>query len=531
MSINYVIWINYLLFIKTILNQEYSLENITKILTRANRKEFIGHWESNNENYNKKNKFLKTFSKTYGEFLCETAFLRHGFNNYYFRLTFSFLEGNLKENWLKMTIFYSFREQYNISHFDLDIQSKETNDSSTLYIKNYYVNHTHIKLYHIFQVDNILHSDIDLIELELTNSNPFNIYNYTLIKGRIVTNNTYLDISFESSLKGDHNFKTANEKRYFLIAVSVIGLINLLVFYLMIHTQYKRRGSFSFKNFAPDLIANDMCWNALICLSSVSISLNSTENSQGYAAVAFIYFFIFGFFEGLIFYFTYNFENNKEMRMLVLNCVIHIILFILTLTYLFKYTIFIIILVSTTFVSQILYNIRLKDKQNSIPLKSIISLTLSRLFIPLYMKGFKNNVFMASTNYFFCFALVVSHIVQIIILSLQSKYGGDFLIPKRCQSNYYHYKTNVRSIARKHFDFYKNQCAICLCPFVDNIEVLRNSINTRNIFKLIRDRLFYKQVYIMQTPCCHFFHIECLTSWIELKKECPICRKKLPRLY
>ena len=108
MSINYVIWINYLLFIKTILNQEYSLENITKILTRANRKEFIGHWESNNENYNKKNKFLKTFSKTYGEFLCETAFLRHGFNNYYFRLTFSFLEGNLKENWLKMTMFYSF---------------------------------------------------------------------------------------------------------------------------------------------------------------------------------------------------------------------------------------------------------------------------------------------------------------------------------------------------------------------------------------------------------------------------------------
>ena len=307
--------------------------------------------------------------------------------------------------------------------------------------------------------------------------------------------------------------------------------MNLLVFYLMIHIQYKRRGSFTFKNFAPDLIANDMCWNALICLSAVSNSFNTTENSQGYAAVAFIYFFIFGFFEGLIFYFTYNFEVNKEMKMLVLNCVIHIILFILTLTYLFKHTIFIIILLSTTFVSQILYNIRLKDKQNSIPIKSIVSITLNRLFIPLYMKGFRNNVFMAKTNYLFCFALVLSHIIQIIIITLQSKFGGDFLIPKRFKANYYHYKRNVRSIAKKHFDFYNNQCAICLCPFVENIEVLKNSINTRNIFKLIRDRLFYKQVYIMQTPCCHFFHIECLTSWIELKKECPICRKKLPKLY
>jgi hypothetical protein len=32
------------------------------------------------------------------------------------------------------------------------------------------------------------------------------------------------------------------------------------------------------------------------------------------------------------------------------------------------------------------------------------------------------------------------------------------------------------------------------------------------------------------TPCGHFFHPECLTSWMEVKAECPQCRGPLPPL-
>lgn len=35
---------------------------------------------------------------------------------------------------------------------------------------------------------------------------------------------------------------------------------------------------------------------------------------------------------------------------------------------------------------------------------------------------------------------------------------------------------------------------------------------------------------IMKTPCDHKFHINCLKKWMEIKLECPTCRKQLPSL-
>lgn len=33
---------------------------------------------------------------------------------------------------------------------------------------------------------------------------------------------------------------------------------------------------------------------------------------------------------------------------------------------------------------------------------------------------------------------------------------------------------------------------------------------------------------IMVTPCGHRYHIPCLKRWIEVKLECPSCRKEIP---
>ena len=33
---------------------------------------------------------------------------------------------------------------------------------------------------------------------------------------------------------------------------------------------------------------------------------------------------------------------------------------------------------------------------------------------------------------------------------------------------------------------------------------------------------------IMITPCGHKYHIPCLKKWIEIKMECPTCRKQIP---
>jgi len=35
---------------------------------------------------------------------------------------------------------------------------------------------------------------------------------------------------------------------------------------------------------------------------------------------------------------------------------------------------------------------------------------------------------------------------------------------------------------------------------------------------------------IMKTPCDHKFHIPCLKKWLNIKLECPTCRKVIPSL-
>ena len=40
----------------------------------------------------------------------------------------------------------------------------------------------------------------------------------------------------------------------------------------------------------------------------------------------------------------------------------------------------------------------------------------------------------------------------------------------------------------------------------------------------------YKEKEYMITPCKHVFHSLCLTSWMNLKHECPYCRRIIPPL-
>ena len=51
-----------------------------------------------------------------------------------------------------------------------------------------------------------------------------------------------------------------------------------------------------------------------------------------------------------------------------------------------------------------------------------------------------------------------------------------------------------------------------------NCLICMNSIEFENI-----SRYDY-----MVSPCSHVFHTNCLTDWMKIKMECPVCRTQLP---
>jgi hypothetical protein len=204
-----------------------------------------------------------------------------------------------------------------------------------------------------------------------------------------------------------------------------------------------------------------------------------------------------------------------------------VIYLLILINYLFINQIFVLLFLFTTFLPQIIYNLKLKDKINIIPKKFIFSLLLNRLFLPLYIRGYSDNIFLSNTNYKFCFLLIICNIIQLIILFTQEKMGGNFFLPKRCKGHYFRYKRNILEVYKKYPEFINYQCSICLSPFVNDPENFKIKYNSCiNRIKII---CFEKQQYIMKTPCQHFFHLECLKNWMILKKECPICRKHLPK--
>lgn len=68
-----------------------------------------------------------------------------------------------------------------------------------------------------------------------------------------------------------------------------------------------------------------------------------------------------------------------------------------------------------------------------------------------------------------------------------------------------------------------------MCPIC--MEALKDEANhSLSLSKSLIENESGKPVTVMQTPCKHRYHEECLQSWMNSKLECPSCRTPIPPL-
>lgn len=131
---------------------------------------------------------------------------------------------------------------------------------------------------------------------------------------------------------------------------------------------------------------------------------------------------------------------------------------------------------------------------------------ISRLYIPLYMLGCPDNIFSRINESFQVNTVAVVMLVlwtgvQLVMLYLQDRYGPRFFVPASWLPEHYDYCRVISSSATSAID---QECTICYTD-VD----------------------ISKRAYMI-TPCDHLFHRQCLTQWVDIKLECPVCRTPLP---
>ncbi|XP_065874475.1 transmembrane E3 ubiquitin-protein ligase FLY2-like isoform X1 [Euphorbia lathyris] len=160
----------------------------------------------------------------------------------------------------------------------------------------------------------------------------------------------------------------------------------------------------------------------------------------------------------------------------------------------------ILLLMYSFWIPQIINNV-IRDSRKPLHPHYILGITITRLAIPLYIFGCPNNFMRIVPDKSWCICLSVFIGLQASILLLQHYFGSRWFIPKQILPEKYSYF--------RRFDqntSHATDCVICMTA----IDLPQRSSDC------------------MVTPCDHFFHTGCLQRWMDIKMECPTCRRPLP---
>ncbi|CAL9103920.1 unnamed protein product [Musa textilis] len=152
-------------------------------------------------------------------------------------------------------------------------------------------------------------------------------------------------------------------------------------------------------------------------------------------------------------------------------------------------------------IPQIITNV-IRDTRKPLHPHYIIGMTLTRAAIPLYVFGCPSNFLRIQVDKSWCIFLGLFMGLQALILLLQYFLGSRWFIPRQILPEKYCYYRKPEKDNNQIAD-----CVICMT----GIDLTQQRSND-----------------YMVTPCDHFFHTGCLQRWMDIKMECPTCRRSLP---
>ncbi|OWM78663.1 hypothetical protein CDL15_Pgr002834 [Punica granatum] len=160
----------------------------------------------------------------------------------------------------------------------------------------------------------------------------------------------------------------------------------------------------------------------------------------------------------------------------------------------------ILLLLYSFWIPQIITNV-VRDSRKPLHPHYILGITVTRLAVPLYVFGCPSNFMRIEPDKNWCICLGIFIGLQASILLLQHYLGSRWFIPRQILPEKYSYYRRLDQNSNHATD-----CVICMTA-ID---------------------LTQRPSDCMVTPCDHFFHSGCLQRWMDIKMECPTCRRPLP---
>ncbi|KAL1219380.1 Transmembrane E3 ubiquitin-protein ligase FLY2 [Cardamine amara subsp. amara] len=160
----------------------------------------------------------------------------------------------------------------------------------------------------------------------------------------------------------------------------------------------------------------------------------------------------------------------------------------------------ILLLMYSFWIPQIVANV-VRDSRKPLHPYYILGMTVTRLAIPLYVFGCPKNFMRVESSKAWCVGLCAFIGFQAALLLLQHYFGSRCFVPRKMLPEKYSYYRRLNHDVNRSRD-----CVICM-----------TTIDLR-----------HRTSDCMVTPCEHIFHSGCLQRWMDIKMECPTCRRSLP---
>jgi len=188
------------------------------------------------------------------------------------------------------------------------------------------------------------------------------------------------------------------------------------------------------------------------------------------------------------------------------------LLYLLVFSYTFLTSFIWIILTSSLFLAPQIVHVYQRSRKYKFNYWHVLGLSATKIAYVLYIKLYPNNIFRLSPNLKFTSIYFGLILLQIIILFVQK------FTPKFCFTpKPYSYFVKITNSEEK-----EEMCPICM-------EALKDQVIS-SLSKSLLQNDSQKPVVVMETPCKHRYHEECLSAWMNSKLECPSCRTAIPPL-
>ena len=407
---------------------------------------------------------------------------------------------------------------------------------------------------------------MNIFYIELFNDLEINIYNETELNitfkpiEKIFTTN--YNYNMASTLFSQIEMTLLNKKELFSLSLNAtmeksngINSIKNILNYSIILTFLGLIQIYSCTKYISELSENiqlalntdlitiviQIIWDSMICAINFYFGISNDDKQFEFGTPSMCYFTLFSIFQLRILFISwkaryidlyYNDLNLFRKKLLKFYMIFYCILFFSLICFRIIYQFFFLTLIF--FGSMWMFQIYLSCHSGTKPpfsFQHIFVVTMSKIFIVGYVKGYKENIFQLKPNLNKVVVVVFVLIFEMLVLFLQKILGPKFFVPKMFKKiEYDYYRENVDDV--------NNECVICLDVLSKNIENDDYDENSdlneiekigNKMIKLIKKLKNNKnKKKFMITPCNHTFHSICLEKWLEQKNECPYCRTKIP---